>query len=176
MSEQWGEDSMILYHGSNIEIEEIKLEKCRPYKDFGQGFYLTPIKEQAHKMAVRVSRIYGENPIVTIFEFEEEKSQTLNVKVFDSPIESWAKFVLNNRSRKYEDIGSKECNHDNKYDIVKGPIANDDLALLFRQFSSGLIDVHTLVKGMEYKKLTNQYSFHTNDAILCLKKVGVLNE
>ncbi len=103
-------------------------------------------------------------------------TKTLNIKIFDSPTEEWAKFVLNNRSRKYEDISNKKCNHDNKYHIVKGPIADDDLALLFRQFSSGLIDVHTLVKAMEYKKLTNHYSFHTNDAIVCLKKVGNYSE
>jgi len=34
---------MILYHGSNIKVTEIDLMKCRPYKDFGQGFYLTEL-------------------------------------------------------------------------------------------------------------------------------------
>nr|WP_034909156.1 DUF3990 domain-containing protein [[Eubacterium] cellulosolvens] len=42
---------MRLYHGSNTDIKEINLALCRPYKDFGQGFYLTEIKEQAEKMA-----------------------------------------------------------------------------------------------------------------------------
>lgn len=167
---------MILYHGSNVEIEKINLEKCRPYKDFGQGFYLTTIKEQAVKMAVRVARIYGSEPIITQFEFEEENTSTLNIKVFDAPTEKWAKFVLNNRNRNYMDIGDSQCNHDKKYDIVIGPIANDDLALLFRQFSSGLIDVHTLVRAMEYKKLTDQISFHTNDATRFLKRAGVWHE
>ena len=35
---------MILYHGSNVEIDEIDLNKCKKYKDFGQGFYCTTIK------------------------------------------------------------------------------------------------------------------------------------
>lgn len=43
---------MNLYHGSNIVIDSINLAMCRPYKDFGKGFYLTDIKEQAEKMAV----------------------------------------------------------------------------------------------------------------------------
>jgi len=60
--------------------------------------------------------------------------------------------------------------------VVFGPVANDDLALLFRQFSNSLIDVNTLVKAMEYKKLTNQYSFHTEIASAYLKKVGVKYE
>jgi len=28
---------MILYHGSNCEIEKIDLAMCRPFKDFGQA-------------------------------------------------------------------------------------------------------------------------------------------
>ena len=46
-----------------------------------------------------------------------------------------------------------------------GPVANDDLALLFRQFADGLLSIGTLVNEMKYKKLTNQYSFHTEKAI-----------
>ncbi|MCM1399251.1 MAG: DUF3990 domain-containing protein [Clostridium sp.] len=38
---------MKLYHGSNTKIDNINLAMCRPYKDFGTGFYLTDIKEQA---------------------------------------------------------------------------------------------------------------------------------
>ena len=42
---------MILYHGSNMAIDGIDLNRCRPYKDFGRGFYLTDIREQAQRMA-----------------------------------------------------------------------------------------------------------------------------
>ena len=38
---------MILYHGTNIDIQSIDLAQCMPYKDFGQGFYLTDIEQQA---------------------------------------------------------------------------------------------------------------------------------
>ncbi|MDR1158105.1 MAG: DUF3990 domain-containing protein [Oscillospiraceae bacterium] len=38
---------MILYHGSNMKVSKVDLLKCRPYKDFGCGFYLTDIEEQA---------------------------------------------------------------------------------------------------------------------------------
>ena len=43
---------MRLYHGSkkcNTGINSINLAMCRPYKDFGIGFYLTDIREQAEK-------------------------------------------------------------------------------------------------------------------------------
>lgn len=42
---------MILFHGSNTIIESIDLAKSRPFKDFGKGFYLTDILEQAQRMA-----------------------------------------------------------------------------------------------------------------------------
>jgi len=50
---------MILYHGSNIEIDKIDLGKCKPFKDFGPGFYTTPLESQALAMAKRTIRIYG---------------------------------------------------------------------------------------------------------------------
>lgn len=52
---------MILYHGSNLKIDEIDLTKCKPYKDFGQGFYCTTIKKQAEFMAERVLKRQGRN-------------------------------------------------------------------------------------------------------------------
>lgn len=81
---------MKLYHGSNIVIDQIDLSKCKPYKDFGQGFYLTEIKEQAEQMARRTSAIYGREPIVTEFEFDETALDTLSVKIFEEPSEDWA--------------------------------------------------------------------------------------
>ena len=91
---------MKLYHGSNIVIDQIDLSKCKPYKDFGQGFYLTEIKEQAEQMARRTSAIYGGEPIVTEFEFDDTALDTLSVKIFKEPSEDWALFVMANRSRK----------------------------------------------------------------------------
>ena len=164
---------MKLYHGSNVEIDSINLAMCRPYKDFGRGFYLTSMKEQAQKMAQRVSRIYGGEPYVMEYIFHEEKLKEieLNTRIFEGPSKEWALFVINNRNRDYQDINSIECNHDNKYDLVIGPVADDDLALLFRQFSGGLISVEVLVEAMKFKKLTNQYSFHTERALELLEKV-----
>ena len=37
---------MILYHGSNVDIEPIDLSRSSVGKDFGCGFYLTASKEQ----------------------------------------------------------------------------------------------------------------------------------
>lgn len=162
---------MILYHGSNLNITEVDLNKCRPFKDFGQGFYCTTIKEQADLMANRVARIYGGEPCVSAFELNENIYVDENIifKRFETPTEEWALFVLNNRDRKFKDKDSLKCNIDNKYDLVVGPVADDDIALLFRTFTRGLIDINTLVKEMQYKKFSIQYSFHSEKALKFLK-------
>lgn len=166
---------MLLYHGSNIEIMKIDLEKCKPYKDFGRGFYLTTIESQAIQMAKRTVKTTScGNPYVTAFEVDNNLSRNngLSMKIFDLPSAEWAVFVINNRNRRFADVGDENCNQDNKYDVVVGPVADDDIAFLFRTFTSGLIDADTLVQGMRYRKLNDQYSFHTDRAISCLTKVG----
>lgn len=165
---------MRLYHGSNIAIDNINLAMCRPYKDFGQGFYLTDIEEQAEKMAIRVAKIYGEKPIVNIYEIEDNFKDLKNLKIKDFGIqttEEWARFVMNNRSRAFTDMKNVLCNKDNKYDIVIGPVADDNMALLFRQYENEIIDFETLVKGMIYKETSSQYSFHTENSVKLLRKV-----
>jgi len=167
---------MILYHGSNVYIHNIELQKCRPYKDFGRGFYCTTIKSQAELMAKRVATIYGGKPCITQFKLDESifTDPDVNVKKFEGASKDWAVFVLNNRNRYFTQTDSPDCNHDNKYDVVVGPVANDDLALLFRTFISGFIDLAALTKRLKYKMLTNQYSFHTDRALKYLKTVEVI--
>ena len=158
---------MLLYHGSNTDIKSINLAMCRPYKDFGRGFYLTELKEQAAKMAARVSKIYGGKPIINVYDIADGfiDDPTLNIRRFaDAPSEEWARFVMNNRSRSFTD---------HKYDIVVGPVADDDMAMLFRQYQNELITFENLISGMTFRKTTNQYSFHTDKAIALLRKVGV---
>ena len=165
---------MRLYHGSNVVIESINLAMCRPYKDFGKGFYLTDIEEQAKQMAKRVSRIYGGSPVVNTFEIQDDFRKMSDIKIMDFGIqttEEWAKFVMNNRNRTFIDEANTLCNKDNKYDIVIGPVADDNMALLFRQYENEIIDFETLLKGMIYKKTSSQYSFHTEKGIRLLRKV-----
>ena len=171
MSKKWGY-IMRLYHGSNIVIDNINLAMCRPYKDFGRGFYLTDIEEQAKKMAIRVAKIYGKKPIVNVYEIADNFKDLDNLKIKNFGIETteeWAKFVMNNRSRFFTDTKNTLCNKDNKYDIVIGPVADDNMALLFRQ--NEIIDFQTLLRGMIYKKTSSQYSFHTENSVKLLRKV-----
>ncbi len=93
---------MKLYHGSNTAIARVDLAWCKPYKDFGQGFYLTETEEQAVQMAHRTATIYGGESVVTAFGFDEAASMAngvLFVKCFVEPDEEWALFLMANRSR-----------------------------------------------------------------------------
>lgn len=50
---------MILYHGSNVEIEKVSFLKSKVGKDFGVGFYLSPELEQAQEMAEKKALLLG---------------------------------------------------------------------------------------------------------------------
>lgn len=168
---------MILYHGSNTEIEKINLELCKPFRDFGRGFYLTNIRSQAENMAQRTVRIKGGKPILNVYEIVDSFMSNLELKIKDFkavPTEEWALFVMNNRNRDFLDFQNPLCNQDSKYDIVHGPVANDAMAVLFQQYEQEFIDLEMLKKRLTYKELSMQYSFHTEKAIQLLKKKDII--
>lgn len=150
---------MILYHGSNIAITQIDLSKSKTNKDFGQGFYLSDSEQQAIEMANYKTSLFGENPIVTRFEFNEavfSNNNSLRIKIFKDYSEEWADFVFANR----------EGNPTQNFDIVYGPIANDKVGLQIRKFKDGTIDKIELLNRLRYMKgITFQYYFGSEEAI-----------
>ena len=168
---------MILYHGSNVEISRVDLSLALPYKDFGKGFYLTSMRDQAERMAKRVSRFRGGVPTITAYEAPDDILQqgNLNVRIFNGATIEWARFVINNRNQGFADLASPECNMDLKYDIVFGPVGNDDITFLLEQFTHGYISEERLRDGLEFKKASDQYSFHTERAVAYLRKVEAFN-
>ena len=161
---------MRLYHGSNMAFRDVDLSVCRPNKDFGQGFYLAPDRIAAERMAKRTVRRFGGKAYLMAFDFDEAVLADVPVKRFPQPSEEWAMFVMANRRPQ---LAAADHNRDNRYGMVVGPVANDDLALLFRQFALGLVTVEMLVREMRFKQLTIQYSFHPPLAVSALKFVGV---
>lgn len=156
---------MKLYHGSNILIDKIDLSKSKPNKDFGRGFYLSDNEEQALEMAKFKTLTLGGEPLISIFEFDENiiTNNTLKVKVFQDYSEEWADFVFANR----EGLDNVE-----EYDIVYGPIANDTVGLQIRKLKSGNIDKVEFLNRLKYMKgITIQYYFGTENAIKTLKKI-----
>lgn len=157
---------MKLYHGTNCDFVGVQLEKCRPNKDFGRGFYLTNIRSQAQEMAIRQTEFTGSGtPVVQEYQFDEEllKSSGLKVKIFEGVSKEWAEFILMNRKAR----GKKM--HD--YDIVVGPVADDGVVYQLNLYIQHLITLDDLVRELTYRRLNNQYFFGTEKAILTLKRI-----
>ena len=116
---------MILYHGSNVDIESIDLSRSSVGKDFGCGFYLTASREQAERMGRR-------------------------------------------RANRKNDTRTQI--HD--FDIVHGPIANDDVGYQIRRLLAGMITIETFLEELKYKEgITYQYFFATERSVQFLKKL-----
>lgn len=159
---------MKLYHGSNVEVAVPDLTKSKPYKDFGQGFYLSADKCQAMRMAEQktLQLLMGE-PVVSEFEFDEAllQSDALKVKIYEDYSVEWANFILQNR-----DIHRQHPTHD--YDIVYGPIADDGVTFQLRRYQSGAISIEELVRELQYARgITFQYFFGTPLALSKLTKL-----
>lgn len=114
---------MILYHGSNTEIQKIDLSKSKPNKDFGKAFYLSEEKQQAEEMAAFTVDRFDGTPIITSFEFDETllDDRQLQVKTFEGYSREWAEFIFSNRD------SDSEVNIHN-YDIVYGLLPMTELA------------------------------------------------
>ena len=54
------------YYGSNTIIEQIDLSRCKPYKDFRQGFYLAEIREQVEHLFYLFSNLCQIEQMVNI--------------------------------------------------------------------------------------------------------------
>ena len=157
---------MILYHGTNQDFNEVDLNKSKPNKDFGQGFYLSREYAQAMDMAkIKVEQLETGTPTVQTYEVEEEQMKNLKVLRFEDYSEKWAKFILLNRNN-----SSHVPAHD--YDIVIGPIANDRVGVQLWKYETNSIDLPTLVHNLRNMKgITFQYYFGTENAIKILKRV-----
>jgi hypothetical protein len=163
---------MILYHGSNCVIDKVDLGRCRPFKDFGRGFYTTELKEQALTMAKRTARMFGGSPVMSEFVLDESifSDKTAIIKKFPKPSIEWATFVINNRNKDFENISSQNCNSDNKYDVVIGPVANDDIMVTLELYIDGRLTPNGLLEALVYKNLTQQTSFHSEKALSFLTR------
>ena len=160
-----------LYHGSNVPIGEIDLSLGQHNKDFGKGFYLTDIREQALAMAKRKVALVSENgnvgfqPVVTDFCFDDEvlKTDVLKVIWFESANAEWAEFIAKNRM-----ASRTGFTHD--YDVVYGPVANDGVFDQLRRYMRGAITAFQLAEELKYTKLNNQYFFGTEKSLKYLRR------
>ena len=157
---------MILYHGSNMVVEQPKLIEQNRFLDFGYGFYTTTNKAQAKNFAQKVVVRRGGKPIVNVYELDENAyTDIIKIKRFSAPDEEWLDFVTAHRSGTYDGEG---------YDLIIGAVANDDVYRTLQVYSTGLLTKEQALEALKIKKLFNQYVFATYRAIRLLKFVQAI--
>ena len=135
---------MILYHTSTVEIRQPDLLHSRPRLDFGKGFYLTPICEQAERYGERFIR-RGEKAILNVFLLDENRDECSH-KIFTAYDGEWLDFVTACR---------KELPHEN-YDIIEGGIADDQVFDTVDLYFSGVYTREQALAQLQYKKPNHQ--------------------
>ena len=104
---------MILYHTSTVEIKRPDVVHSRPRLDFGKGFYLTPLQQQAERYGQRFIR-QGEPAIMNVYRFDEDLSD-FSCKVFEAYDGEWLDFVAACRKGLPHEI----------FDVIEGGVADD---------------------------------------------------
>jgi hypothetical protein len=153
----------IVYHGSYAKIDDIDLSFCHIGRDFGRGFYVTNIRSQAECWAIRKGKWRNTQGVITEFGLHKELIKILKLRVlrFKDCTEEWLNFVVANRDNKLD----KQA-HD--YDIVEGPVADDEVATRIRDYLRGDVSKEQLLIELMYKSPSHQICFCTERSLRVL--------
>ena len=146
---------MIIYHGSNVEVSSPKILINGFHKDFGFGFYCPNIKKQAQRWALTKRGA----SVLNFYEYTP--SPQLNMLVFERMTEEWLDFVANCR------LGVEHS-----YDIVEGPMADDQVWDYVEEFVNGKISRAAFWELVKFKYPTHQIVFCTKAALSTLQFEG----
>ena len=154
---------MILYHGSDTEVVEPKIIESEKGRDFGFAFYLTPIKQQAERMARRKQKINGgSKAVVSVFEWNEDK-ENYKYKNYPDPDLEWLDIIIRCRS---------DVKYRHGFDIVEGKIADDAVGETVLFVMDGIIRREDAVERLRFQKINSQIAFCSEESLKTLKFVG----
>lgn len=156
---------MIIFHGSNVVVEQPKILQSERMLDFGTGFYATSNKKQAVRWAEQVAnRRELKDQMLSIYKFELEAAErNLAFIRFDGPNGDWLDFVCANRSGR-ESV--------NQYDIVLGPVADDKVYTVVQYYENGIYDKEEAIKRLKVEELYSQILFHTDRSLAYCRFTG----
>lgn len=137
---------MRLYHSSNVVVKAPDTLHSRNYLDFGRGFYLTTIYQQAVRYAQRFKR-RRQQAFLNIYEFSMSDVSKWRIMRFDSYDEAWLDFVA--QCREGNDVGD--------YDMVIGGIANDRVILTLDRYFAHEISQEEAIGLLRFEKPNIQY-------------------
>ena len=155
---------MKVYHGSTVVVKQPGILSSYRTLDFGMGFYATSYEAQAIRWAMRVAARRGsDSQIVTEYEYDSEVAEKrLEIIRFDEADGEWFDFVCLNRS------GDMQTQ---PYDIVYGPVADDDVYGTILLYEQGFLDKETAIKRFKVRELYNQILFHTEESLKYLRYI-----
>lgn len=140
-----------LYHGSYIEVSYPLVGLGRKKVDFGQGFYLTKLYEQATSWAETIAERKGRNtkPVVSSYSLDYESINNCgySVKVFDSYNIEWLEYVIDCR---------RGGEMQKRFDLVEGGVANDNVIDTVEDYENGIITAEQALGQLRYKKVNHQ--------------------
>jgi hypothetical protein len=145
---------MLIMHGSTVQIPNPEIRKARFYKDFGGGFYCTNIEAQAYRWAARFGTGY-----INFYDYNPDSG--LNTLSFPQMTEDWLDFIVFCRNG-----GIHE------YDIVDGPMANDEVYNYVADFLSGVITRTAFWELVKFRYPTHQICFHTEKSLQAIQFVN----
>ena len=137
----------IIYYGTNCKIEKPSIIKGKYNKDFGEGFYCTVIRKQA----IRWAKKY-DTPMVNIYEYNQNNN--LKIKEFTMMSEEWLDFIISSRN-----------GQEHSYDIVIGPMADDQIYNYISDLIDGVITREAFWELAKFKYPTHQIVFCTDKAL-----------
>jgi hypothetical protein len=147
---------MIVYHGT---IEVVKnpdvLHSYRPL-DFGKGFYVTTVKEQAEKWAKRKADLYNVSVgIINEYKMKDYKVGLIE-KTFPEDLSEWIDFVC--ACRDGSDVYAQ-------YDLISGKVANDKVFRVVDMYHQGIWDKERALKEIKVYETYDQIAFISQKAI-----------
>lgn len=147
---------MIVYHGSTTIIDVPDIAHSKRFLDFGMGFYVTSYRRQAERWAKRKSMRNGADPILNSFEMNSERLRTVHFLNLHDDLSAWLDFVC--ACRKGGDVYRN-------YDVVSGPVADDDVFKTVDMFFRGLWERQKTLSELRFSEPNDQYCFVTQDAV-----------
>ena len=150
---------MKVYHGGTQRIERPLVHLGRSGLDFGQGFYVTDIRQQAEDWADRMSRIRLEQAVVNVYDLDMERVvREFAFHQFEAYDEAWLRFIVDNRNGTYSG---------QQYDVVEGGVANDRVIDTVEAFMANLMPLEMALKYLSQHQPNNQ---------LCIRLQKVIDE
>lgn len=139
---------MKVFHGATIAIPRPLVNVGRKQLDFGEGFYVTDLAEQAISWSQHPINA-GKEHVLNIYDFDIEGALSVGYryKHFVAYDSEWLEFVVSNRR------GERLWMN---FDIVEGGIANDRVFNTIELYAAGLTPMEAAVKKLQYEKPNNQ--------------------